>query len=54
MESSRPAPDAWVTLTGPPSCQRSSQMTVATSTPWTRTTGSRSPRTKMRYSSNTP
>ena len=57
--TSRPAPAAQVTATGPPSCHRSSQIAIATSTrssPAARilTTGSTSPGTKYRYSSKTP
>ena len=56
--TSSDAPACRVTATGPPSCHRSSQMAMATST-WPpsalmRNTGSESPGTKYRYSSNTP
>ena len=46
MTSSSPAPASRVTATGPPSCQMSSQIATATSTPCTRATVSELPGTK--------
>ena len=46
MTSSSPAPASRVTATGPPSCQMSSQIATATSTPCTRTTVEEVPGTK--------
>ncbi len=54
ITTSKPARWSRVAATGPPSCQRSSQIASATSHPCTRTMHGASPGTKWRYSSKTP
>ena len=54
MLTTSPAPASRATLNGPPSCQTSSQMVSATSTPCRRTIVNPVPGTKYRFSSNTP
>ncbi len=53
-DGEQPAPASSAVCTGPPSCHRSSQIAMATSTPRTRATSRSSPGVKMRYSSKTP
>ena len=54
MQATNPTSASRQTAIGPPSCQRSSQIVIATSTPWSRTMGNVSPGTKYLNSSNTP